>query len=108
MRILLSSILAAATMAYAAMPLPASAASHPRVQPTSCGALIARMGSSRVWQAEFKGQRGGDGWDPYETIFVTPCFDNQATCVDWLYWAQSDWPDHEQPGRCRQGMPYSG
>ncbi len=107
MRILLSSVLAAAAMIYAASPQASFAAAHPRVEPMDCGSLVAKVGRGKVWQAEFKGQRGGDGFDPYETTFVTPCFASQTSCVNWLYWEQSDWPDHDAPGRCRPGMPYS-
>ena len=107
MRILLSLVLAAA-LASAATPLPAAAASHPRVEPGDCGALVAKVGRSRVWQAQFWGHRGGDGFDPYEETFTAPCFSTQSACVDWLYWEQSDWHADTDPGRCKPGMPYSG
>ena len=71
-------------------------------------ALVAKYGRSKVWQASFRGHRRGDGFSPLEWTFVQPCFATQKTCVARLYWEQSDWPEHDAPGRCRQGAPDSG
>ena len=113
MRILASSIVVAASMAWTAAPVSAampqgSPPAYARVEPGDCGALVAKYGRSKVWQASFRGHRGGDGFYPLEWTFVQPCFATQRTCVAWLYWEQSDWPEHDAPGRCRQGAPYSG
>ncbi len=105
---MLSSVFAAAVAACIAMPQSASAAAHPRVQPLDCTRLVGKASPNRIWQAEFYGSRGGYGtWDMYQQFYLAPCFSSQATCVDWLYWAQSDWPNENRVGRCRQGTPYS-
>jgi hypothetical protein len=107
MRVFLGSMMVAATvLATAAMPQTALARAHPRVQPSDCGYLAAKVGPAKVWQASFWGQRLDD-FGHWEFILVAPCFAKETTCVDWLYWAQSDWPDHQAPGRCKKGMPYS-
>jgi hypothetical protein len=105
MRFFLGSMMVAATMLAAATPQTALARSHPRVQALNCSYAAAKVGPGKVWQASFWGQRLDD-FGHWEFIMVAPCFTKLTTCEDWLYWAQSDWPDHQQPGRCKQGMPY--
>jgi hypothetical protein len=105
------SILAAAGIAaglFASATATASAQSgqrYPRVAPENCGAVASRLGPGQTWQAMFWGQKQDD-FGHWEEIFVAPCFSSHAKCFAWLYWAQSDWPDHQPPGRCRTGLPY--
>ena len=101
MRVLLSSILTAATMAYGAMPCTAFAAAHLRVQPMDCGALAAEIGPRNVWQTWFQGSR--QGLFQRENDAEAPCFDTLAKCTAWLYWAQSDWPQENSFQPCRKG-----
>ena len=106
MRALLSAAAAAILFTAVAVPQVALAAAHPRVQPLDCQSIAAKVGPGKVWQAAFWAKMGGDDFDPYESIMVAPCFSSQASCVDWLYWEQTDWPDQDYVGRCKAGMPY--
>jgi hypothetical protein len=101
------------SLALASIPgtaLPQSAfAAHPRVTPLDCRAAAAKYGAGRTWQASFAGSRGGPGtWDMYERTYEVGCFARYADCFNWLYWEQSDWPNDNVVGRCRQGIAYSG
>ena len=90
----------------AALALPATAeASPPRVQAYDCHALAAKLGPAKVWQTSFWGYRK-DLFGFKQQLLASPCFANETNCKAWLYWAQSDWPDHVAPRRCRQGIPY--
>ena len=102
-------LIGATAMAFATVAAPHWAAAatdrYPHTVPQDCGYLAAKLGPSKVWQAQFWAQRVDD-FGHIERLFVAPCFASQANCVAWLYWAQSDWPDHLAPGRCKTGMPY--
>ncbi len=78
---------------------------HPRVQPEDCSSLVAKRGPSKVWQTSFSATRP-DMFDQVERIHVTPCFSSRTKCMQWLYWAQSDWPDNNWIGWCKTGLPY--
>ena len=101
MRILLSSILAAAAMAYAAAPQIALAAAHPRVEAGDCSALAAKLGAHNVWRTWFQGSR--QGLFQREDDAEAPCFTSQLQCTQWLYWAQGDWPQNNSFQPCRKG-----
>jgi hypothetical protein len=107
MRLLMSMVAAAAIFLPTVTAAPAAYTNpHPRVQPGSCYALSAKLGQSKVWQAAFSAQRL-DVFDHPEWINVAPCFATHADCFNWLYWAQTDWPDQNYVGFCKRGMPYS-
>ena len=81
----------------------AAAKAHPRVAGRDCGALAQRVGSANVWRAFFSGEK--------ETLFdhrwpftAAPCFLSRTDCVNWLYWAQTDYPLNQEIRTCRRGL----
>ena len=106
MRFLLSCFAAAAILLPTVTAAPAAYVNpHPHVAPGSCPALAARLGPGKVWQAAFSAQRL-DMFDQPEWIDMAPCFASYADCFNWLYWAQTDWPNQRFVGFCKRGMPY--
>jgi hypothetical protein len=83
----------------------AEAAQPPRVQAYECSALAATHGTRGIWQTWFYGDRR-DLFDYVTDYRASPCFTSLAACKAWLYWAQSDWPDHNNSGPCRRGIGY--
>ena len=102
-----AAMLAAGTIV--SMQAPAAAAQRPHVQPGDCGALSAKLGRGKVWQAAIQAYFPGDNFDPPRSINTAPCFASYNDCFNWLYWAQTDWPSTTQNfvGFCKRGMPYS-
>ena len=83
---------------------PSATAAPPRVAPGDCQMLSATMGPANVWQTVFWAGRKNI-LDEEERIFVWPCFDTEANCKAWLYWAQGDWDiQYGQFEPCRKGM----
>jgi hypothetical protein len=82
---------------------PAAAKAHPRTPGRDCGGLVQRVGSGNVWRTFFHGER--------ETLFdhrwpftAAPCFLSRSDCVNWLYWAQTDYPLEQEVRTCRRGL----
>jgi len=106
MRIVLSATLIAATVMFAAgsqAATTAPGAPYPRVAAGDCGALAAKLGSSKVWRTWFSGAQR-DLFDQWTDYSAAPCFATLASCTAWLYWAQTDWPDNKNVVRCRRGI----
>ncbi len=106
MRVLSSSLVAVAgALGVSVAPEVVSAKTPPRVAPGNCGAVAARVGPAKTWQAVFWGRRH-DLFDHSQQTFVTACFTTQASCKAWLYWEQTDWPTPVVVRYCKIGMPY--
>jgi len=109
---LAAAAIAAGTIAMATLPASAAVGGalgslRPAVQPQDCGALAARLGPSKVWQASFEVNFPGDNFDPPEFVNTQPCFASYKDCFNWLYNAQSNYPSQDQDvGFCKRGMPY--
>jgi len=110
---LAAAVLAAGTVVMAAMPASAApvggapGSMRPAVQPGDCGALAAKLGPSKVWQASFEMNFRGDNFDPPEYVNTQPCFASYKDCFNWLYNEQSNYPSQDQNvGFCKRGMPY--
>ena len=101
----LASVLALAVCA-AAVPIGnAHAAPPPRVEAFHCSYLAPSVGAANVWQTWFSGQRE-DLFDNVTRLIAAPCFQTEANCKAWLYWAQSDYTDHSRFEPCRRGLNY--
>ena len=101
----LSAMLALA-VCFATLPIgSARAAPPPRVEAYRCAQLAPAVGPRNVWQTRFSGQRL-DLFDYVHRLIAAPCFQTQAACKAWLYWAQSDYPRHNSFRRCRRGLGY--
>jgi hypothetical protein len=94
---------AAALLASASLALPSAAADHPRVPALDCGAVAASIGAKNVWHARFYGERVNI-LDRREWYLASPCFKTESNCKNWLYWAQTDYPQATQVQFCRRGL----
>ncbi len=106
-------VIASLAIGSAALTVPqmASAKTPARVPAYSCAVLASTIGPSKVWQAQFQGNRPSpmDFFRDHprmEHYAAAPCFMTQSACQAWLYWIQSDWPLQNNYWPCRKGIPY--
>jgi hypothetical protein len=83
-------------------PLPAAAATPPRVEGYSCPAMLGSLAPSKVWRTSFRGNKRDLNTGIFWPYSATACFTSQKDCKAWLYWAQSDWPDQNTFVPCRR------
>ncbi len=76
----------------------------PRVEGFQCSQLVRSVGAANVWQAYFRGRKR-NLFDQVWYLDAVRCFQNEANCKAWLYWAQSDYRDggYNIVERCRRG-----
>ena len=83
----------------------AQAAAPPRVEAFHCSYLVSSVGAANVWQTWFNGERS-NLFDRVTRLIAAPCFQTEANCKAWLYWAQSDYTDYSTFRPCRRGLNY--